>query len=152
MPVVTVAIEPPDQPEVQVLLDAGDHYTAALYPAESNHMVDIDELVKPEVSFFVARVDAKALGCAAIVTKSDDFAEIKRMYVDAAARGTGVGKRLLAALNDEARRLGLNYLRLETGIHQPEAIALYRRDGFTEIPPFGDYKPDPLSLFMEKRV
>ncbi len=45
---------------------------------------------------------------------------------------------------------GVHSLKLETGIHQPEAIGLYERFGFVRCEPFGDYAPDPLSLFMEK--
>ncbi len=149
---VIIQIESPDQPDVRDLLAASDAYAAALYPAESNHMFDIDSLRGPEVSFFVVRLDGKALGCASLVKKSTDYVEIKRMYVDEAARGSGLGKRLMEVLNDEAHRLGVNYLRLETGIHQPEAIALYHRDGFTDVGAFGDYEPDPLSVFMEKRL
>jgi putative acetyltransferase len=149
---VTIQIERPDQPDVVALLAASDRYTAALYPAESNHMLDVAGLLLPEVTFVVARLDGKALGCASLVKKSDDYAEIKRMYVDDAARGSGLGKRLMAALNEQAGHLGVDYLRLETGIHQPEAIALYHRDGFSDIGPFGDYQPDALSIFMEKRL
>jgi len=149
---VTIGIERPDQPEVVALLAASDRYTAALYPAESNHMLDVAGLLLPEVTFFVARLDGKAMGCASLVKKSGDYAEIKRMYVDEAARGSGLGKQLMAALNEQARQLDVRYLKLETGIHQPEAIALYHRDGFIDITPFGDYEPDPLSIFMEKRI
>lgn len=149
---VIIQIESPDQPDVRDLLAASNAYAATLYPAESNHMLDTDRLRGPDVSFFVARRDGKVLGCAGLVKKSADYVEIKRMYIDQAARGSGLGKRLMEVLNDEAHRLGVDYLRLETGIHQPEAIALYRRDGFTEIGAFGDYEPDPLSVFMEKRL
>ena len=73
------------------------------------------------------------------------------MFVDEAARGMRLGKHLLEALEKEAVRRGMSIIRLETGIYQPEAIGLYRKAGYQEAPPFGDYKPDPLSLFMEKR-
>jgi putative acetyltransferase len=62
------------------------------------------------------------------------------------------GKRLIEAIPQRAGELGLAAARLETGIHQPQAIGLYRAYGFTEIGPFGGYKPDPLSIFMEKRL
>lgn len=149
---VVIEIEPPDRPDVRALLAASDAYVAALYPTESNHMVDIDDLQGPDVFFFVARLDGKALGCASLVQKSADYVEIKRMYVDNTARGKGVGKRLMKVLNEQAHRLGAGYIRLETGVHQPEAIALYRRDGFTDIDAFGEYEPDPLSIFMEKQL
>jgi putative acetyltransferase len=91
------------------------------------------------------------VGCAALVRK-DGYGEIKRMFVDAAARGHGIGRGLLEAVEDAARRMRLPLLRLETGIRQPEAIRLYRAAGFRDIPAFGGYGPDPLSVFMEKPV
>ncbi|HYE00550.1 MAG TPA: GNAT family N-acetyltransferase [Alphaproteobacteria bacterium] len=149
---VAIATETPDQPEVLALLAQSDAYMAALYPAESNHLLDIAALLRPEVTFLVARLDGRAVGCAALVRCGADWAEIKRMFVDPAARGHKLGRRLLQALEAAASEQGIAILRLETGISQPEALALYRTAGFAEIEPFGDYKPDPLSLFMEKRL
>lgn len=77
-------------------------------------------------------------------------AEIKRMFVDPAARGLGIGARLMERLEQAARGTGIGVIRLETGTRQPEAIGLYRRFGHAERPPFGAYRPDPLCLFMEK--
>jgi putative acetyltransferase len=74
------------------------------------------------------------------------------MWVLPEARGTKAGEALLAALEAAARAKGIRVLRLETGIWQPEAIGLYHKFGFIAIPPFGDYKLDPLSLFMEKHL
>lgn len=142
--------ETPDQPEVRAMLERLDAYCAALYPAESNHLMDIDSLLQGDVLFLVARdVTGTAVGCAALV-KRDGYGEVKRMYVDPARRGGGLGRQLLEQLAMFARMCGLQVLRLETGIHQPEAIALYERAGFTRCEAFGDYRPDPLSLFMEK--
>lgn len=144
-----IRIENPDQPDIRALLNVGDAYYAALYPAESNHLVDIASLQRADTTFFVARVDGVVRGIAAIM-RHDGYAEIKRMFVDAAARGLKLGSRLLAALEADARAAGMKCLRLETGIKQPEAIALYRGAGFREIGPFGSYLHDPNSLFMEK--
>ncbi|WP_018239556.1 GNAT family N-acetyltransferase [Ensifer sp. BR816] len=144
--------EPPRQPAIIRLLELSDAYAASLYPAESNHMVDISTLEKPEVSFFVARSNGAIVGCCALVDAGDGTAEIKRMFVDPEARGLKVGRQLLAALEAKAERIGLEAIRLETGIHQPEAIGLYKASGYVECPPFGSYLPDPLSLFMEKQV
>lgn len=146
-----IAIEPPRQPGVIRLLELSNAYVASLYPAESNHMLPLDELEQDSVSFFVARIGDTVLGCAALVRHADGTAETKRMFVDEAARGMRLGKHLLEALEKEAVRRGMSIIRLETGIYQPEAIGLYRKAGYQEVPPFGDYKPDPLSLFMEKR-
>jgi putative acetyltransferase len=124
----------------------------ALYPAESNHFVDADALVRPNVVFLVARVGSTAIGCGAVVCADDGTAEIKRMWLDPAARGLKLGARLLATLETEALGRGVTHLRLETGNAQPEALGLYRRAGFIEIAAFGDYQPDPLSVFMEKHL
>lgn len=146
-----IRIENPDQPEIRDLLAASDAYHAALYPAESNHLVDMRSLQRPDTTFFVARVDGAVRGIGAIL-RQRGYAEIKRMFVDPKARGLKLGSRLLAALEADASAVGLSCLRLETGIKQPEAVALYRSAGFREIAPFGGYRPDPNSLFMEKTL
>jgi putative acetyltransferase len=156
--------ESPDQPEVIALLDRLDAYCAALYPAESNHLMDVASLLQGDVLFLVARdVDGSAVGCAALVRRDGDgggdagdgdgqYGELKRMFVDDRKRGQGVGYRLLEHIVMFAAMSGLRTIRLETGIHQPEAIALYERFGFVRCDPFGEYRPDPLSLFMEKNL
>lgn len=149
---VTIARETPDQPGVLRLLALSDAYMAALYPAESNHLLDIASLLQPEVHFLVARSGEVIVGCAALVVTGDGTAEIKRMFVDPQARGLKLGHRLMQALEAEAEALRLAAIRLETGVSQPEALGLYRAHGYREIGPFGDYRPDPLSLFMEKRI
>ena len=144
--------EPPRQPEVIDLLNQSDVYAQSLYPAESNHLVDLETLEKPEVSFLVARHKGTIIGCCALVAAEDGSGEIKRMFVDPKARGMRAGRSLLDAVEQTARDAGLTTIRLETGIYQPEAISLYRKAGYRDIEPFGSYKPDPLSLFMEKIV
>ncbi|WP_413672463.1 GNAT family N-acetyltransferase [Massilia cellulosiltytica] len=147
-----VNAETPDQPEVRDMLARLDAYCAALYPAESNHLMDIASLMQGDVLFLVARdVDGAAVGCAALVNKQE-YGEVKRMFVDERKRGLGTGRKLLEHLVMFARMSGLSVLRLETGIHQPEAIGLYERLGFERRAPFGDYREDPLSLFMEMRL
>lgn len=149
---IEIDVEDPDQPEVALLLQASDAYMASLYPAESNHMLDIASLKQPQVVFLVARVDGTALGCGAVVDSGEGWAEIKRMFVSPAARGLKLGRRLLDELEAIAARRGSRALRLEMGGLQPEAMGLYRSAGFVEIGPFGAYAPDPLSIFMEKRL
>ncbi|CAM4055929.1 GNAT family N-acetyltransferase [Bordetella bronchialis] len=146
----TIALEPPRQDDVQALLAQADAYLHALYPPESNHILEVDALEQPGIDFFVARRAGIALGCCALVPALDGSAEIKRMFVVPEARGMRLGRRLLERLEDQARARGIPLLRLETGIHQPEALGLYRASGYRDIPPFGDYLPDPLSVFMEK--
>jgi putative acetyltransferase len=150
-PLIVIAAEKPRQPDVMRLIAALDAYQQSLYPPDSNHLLDIDALEASDIRFFVARRGGEALGCGALRVAAD-YGEIKRMFVRPEARGLKLGRRILETLEAQARRENLAFLRLETGISQPPAIALYRAAGFTERGTFGDYAPDPLSLFMEKRL
>ena len=145
-----IAFETPDQPEIVALIADLDAYQLTLYPPESVYALDLQSLLRPEVRFAVAR-DATGglLGCAAVVL-STEYGEIKRMYVRPEARGLGAGKDLMAALEHAARAAGCRSMVLETGPAQPEAIGLYARHGFAVCGPYGDYRDDPLSVFMRK--
>lgn len=149
---LVIRSERPDQPDVMRLIEALDAHAIALYPPESNHLLDIAALCEPSVTFLVVRAGGEAVGCGAILRDPRGWGEIKRMYVRPDARGRGIGKRVLGELEAIARTGGLPLLRLETGIHNTEALALYRGTRFAECPAFGDYAPDPLSVFMEKSV
>jgi GNAT superfamily N-acetyltransferase len=99
--------------------------------------------------------DGTALGCGALRALGDGVAELKRMYVAPAARGRGVGKAVLAGLEDAAHDRGWTTLRLETGPKQPEAIGLYSRAGYRPIEAFGAYVDAPDaedSLFFERSL
>jgi putative acetyltransferase len=146
---ITLAIESPRQAEIARLLEALDAYQSALYPAESNHFLDVGALTAPNVRFIVARRGAAAVGCGALRIDVG-YGELKRMYVVPEARGHRLGRLILERIEEEARREGLGSLRLETGIRQPEALALYRAAGYVEREAFGEYAADPLSVFMEK--
>jgi len=93
-----------------------------------------------------------ALGCGALRIDAAGYGEVKRMYVTPEARGQNVGRAILACIEDQAAREGLALMRLETGIYQAAARALYRSGGYAECAPFSEYRPDPLSVFMEKRL
>jgi GNAT superfamily N-acetyltransferase len=100
----------------------------------------------------VTRLDDKPVGCGGIKLFGMEYGEVKRMYVRPPFRGLGLSKLMLNHLADYSQQRGVNILRLETGIHQKEAIRLYERFGFRRIPPFGEYREDPLSLCFEKRL
>jgi GNAT superfamily N-acetyltransferase len=78
--------------------------------------------------------------------------EIKRMYVDPVLRGRGLGRVLLAALEEEGRRLGYERLWLETGTAQPEALRLYETGGWTPIPKYGEYKHEEDSRCYQRVI
>jgi putative acetyltransferase len=146
---IAIGREDPGTPEVLALMTALDAYQAALYPPESNHFLGLDELRRDNVRFLVARDGGRAVACGALRIHPD-YGEIKRMYVHPANRGMGLGARMLIELETTARAERLTRLRLETGIAQPEALALYRNHGFHECAAFGEYAHDPLSRYFEK--
>jgi putative acetyltransferase len=149
---IAIARESPRQDDIIALIRQSDALMQSLYPAESNHLVDVESLAAANVHFLVAREEGRALGCGAFVLGEAGQAEMKRVFVDPTARGKGVARVLMEGLEREAAQLGVTLMQLETGIKQPEAIALYRKFGYAERGPFGNYQPDPLSLFMEKRL
>lgn len=119
-------------------------------PPESIHMLPREALEQPGIAFFVLRDAGRPLGMGAVKRIAPDQGEIKSMHVLSEARGLGHSRRMLAALVDHARAEGMARLSLETGV-QPTFIAaraLYLRAGFVECGPFGDYGPDPNSVFM----
>lgn len=134
--------ESPDQPEVCRLLEARDAFSAVLYPAESNHGLDIMALLKSEVTFLVVRCGGAAPGCAALVRGDGSDGEIKSMFVRAAGG--------LAAVKVRARSQGLAVLLPETGIHQHAALKLHRTAGYREIERFGSCQPDSRPIFKTK--
>ena len=149
---ITIALESPEQADVLVLFRASDTYHQALYPDESNYLLDPAELAIDNARFIVARRAGVAVGCGAVVVQGDGSAELKRMWVGPETRGTGLGRRLLNELEAIARAENCSVISLETGIHQPEAKSLYETAGFSKCPPFADYSEDPLSIFMEKQL
>jgi putative acetyltransferase len=147
-----------DDPGVPVLFADADAYALSLYPPENYHVLDVSEFTRPDVLLLVARSDdGEALGMAALVpdARSPDgqgTAELKRMFVSADARGTGLGRLLLEGIEAAALDRGIRTLRLETGEPQTAAIALYERAGYVRIPAFGEYVDDPTSVCMSKSL
>jgi GNAT superfamily N-acetyltransferase len=139
-------------PVVQQLIGALNAELQARYPEEgANHFrLDPEEVADGRGAFLVAYRDGKPVGCGAVRKNDAMVAEIKRMYTAPEARGCGVGRRVLVELEAEARRLGANRLVLETGPRQAEALALYRRAGFVDIPLFGEYEGCEFSICMAK--
>jgi putative acetyltransferase len=148
---LTIAVERAERDDVRALLDAAWSWSAELYPPESRHGLDLTAYTRPEVTLLVAREDGVALGCGAYQLQDDGSAELKSMFVVPEARGRGIGRAVLTAIED-ALRGRVRTLRIETGVKQPEAIRLYESAGFGRRGPFGSYRDDPLSVFMEKAL
>jgi GNAT superfamily N-acetyltransferase len=105
--------------------------------------VDPEEFEPPEGAFFVARRDHDVVGCAGMRRHSGTDVEVKRMYIRRPFRGRGWSRTLLTMLEDEARHLGFSRMLMETGVKQPEAMALYESSGYDPIAGFGHYRDAP---------
>ena len=149
---VTIAIEPPRQPEVEALLAGSEEFAASLYPPDSCYLLDVSELEAPGVEVFVARIDGAALGMAALVSRGDGSAELKRLFVHDRARGQRLAGGLLDAIEAHARDAGVGVIQLETGPQSVAALAVYDRHGYTRVPNFGPYVGDEFSVCMEKAL
>ena len=147
---VVMTEERPDSPAAGALIAELDDHLAQRYASESRHGFSVEKLLRDGVAFFVLRDDDRPAACGGLLLVGQEYAEVKRMYVRPAFRGRGFGRRMLDHLVARAAAHGLHVIRLETGIHQREAIALYEGAGFRRIPPFGPYRDDPVSLCYEK--
>lgn len=149
---MTVEEESPLQDEVAALLRQSDAVASCLYPGEFRRPVTPETLDKPGIHVVVARRGATVAGCCAVLDRGDSTAELKRMIVDKATRGQGVGTALLAGAETVARRIGAHTMVLEVGVRNTEAQALYRRAGYGPRAPFPPHRATPTSLFLERRL
>jgi len=140
--------------DVDALIQLSRRYFAEIYPPESNHQEDPQRLLAADIYFIGAYLERKLLGIGAVkkVDASPAYGEIKNLFVDPRQRGQGVSRLIMSALEQFLIDNNVMLCRLETGPEQAEAIGLYQGLGYHECPPFGDYKTDPLSVFMEKKL
>ena len=153
MAAVIVRREASDTPASVALQEAFFEYIRRHYPGWEPHMIpsaDPDELTPPAGAWVVGYLDGEPVGCAGVKRLDAVTGEVKRVYLAGSARGRGRGRALMEALEEEARALGLERLRLDTGDQQPEALGLFRGLGFREIE---DYNGNPFaSYWMEKAL
>ena len=152
---VTVARETPMQDEVRDMVGALNDYLIPLSPREFQFQMTVDQMAGPDTVLFVARNAAgAAVGMGALKLHDGGFGEVKRMYTKPAARGTGIGRKLLDAIEDEARGRGLGELKLETGGTMPfsDTWAIYERCGFSRCGVFADYPDTEFNVFYEKKL
>jgi putative acetyltransferase len=146
---VVIGIEIPDADDIQALFQVADAYYDTLYPPDRNHPVSAEALRQVQSFLLAARIDGELAGIGAMPF-FDGYAEVKRMFVSVEFRGRGIGRKILFELHKLAAEQGVRCIRLETGIRQPEAIALYRSVGYVERGPFGPYEDSPASLYFER--
>jgi putative acetyltransferase len=145
-----IETDDPRADDIRELLGRHLAYARATTLPHEVYALDVDALADPSVTFFSFRAGGELLGVAALKQLSADHAEIKSMHTAEAARGQGIGRRLVEHLLAVARERGYDRVSLETGAG-PAFIAarvLYERAGFAPCPPFGDYEPSPNSTCM----
>lgn len=141
----------PLEPDTLGLIAESEAELASLYRPEVRSAFSPEELADAGVIFLVARRAGEPVGCGGLAPL-EGYAELKRIFTTARARGTGIGSAIVAALENVARARGLTVVRLETGEASPEAIALYASLGYGRRGPFGAYRENGSSVFMEKRL
>ena len=145
------AFESEDARRLVAALDAG---LAAAYSPDQRFGPNLkpEQLAGGRGEFLVARVDGVAVACGAFRLLDRETAEVKRMYVEPGHRGLGVGRAVLGRLEEGAMAAGVRRLVLETGVHQREAIGLYRSAGYRPVECWGEYAGAVTSRCFEKRL
>lgn len=140
--IVEITVEPPDSREARSCLrqyfrELANRFEHGFSVSEAKPARD-EEMTPPAGYFLIARLSGNAVGCAGLKILDGGIGEVKRMWIAPSARGQGIARAVLQKLEDLAREAGASTLRLDTNRVLKEAIALYRREGFEEIPRFND--------------
>ncbi|MEI7444658.1 MAG: GNAT family N-acetyltransferase [Burkholderiales bacterium] len=145
-----VDLDDPARPDVFALLDEHLRDMHAHSPPDSVHALDVSGLKHPDITFWTVRDGDTLLGCGALRALDARHGEVKSMRTPSGQRRLGAGRAVLTRIVEEARRRGYLRLYLETGSTESfePAHRLYERFGFVRCGPFGDYAPDPFSVFM----
>jgi putative acetyltransferase len=133
-------------PDVTLLVRDAEDELLDRYPDQALSPLDA------HARFVIAYVLGRPVGCGAFVLQPEGLAEVKRMFVHPGHRRTGVGRRILHALERRAAAAGAGTIILETGLKQPEALALYESAGYTQTEPFGEYIGNPYSVCFLKKL
>jgi GNAT superfamily N-acetyltransferase len=147
---VTVRALPYDDPVAQYLVEQVQQEYVQRYGGRDGAVVDPAEFLPPQGLFLVAEVAGVAAGCGAWRTHGDGVAEIKRVYVEPAFRRQGLAQVLVTALERSASAAGHRSVVLNSGLRQPEALALYDRLGYVTVPGYGIYAGAPEARFLGK--
>jgi putative acetyltransferase len=152
---VAIAIETPLQDDVRRLVAALNEAIVAQAPETPSEYVfnlSVEDMADPQTTVWVARIDGQAVGCGALRREAGGYGEVKRMYVDPAARGRRVAALILERIEAAAAAEGLSSLALETDKDFAAARRVYERAGYSLCPAFGDYPDNPYSVFYAKTL
>lgn len=149
---LTIVHEDPTSPDLAAMHEARIAFNFAGYDPADCFTPPIAALDDPDMRFRVARLDGAPVGMGALRIDPKGWGEIKAVFVDSKARGKGVARALMDALEAIALAEDVTVLRLETGNLHKEALAFYPALGWTEIPRFDPYPANETSLYFEKRL
>jgi putative acetyltransferase len=141
-----------DDPDGEALRTAQRTELDSRYGSDDHEPGAVPSAADIDVFLVAVAPSGRAIGCGALRRLDAGSAEVKRMYVEPASRGSGVAAALLQALEERARARGWTTLRLETGPSQPDAIRFYEREGYRPIPLYGVYAGSGLSLCYERAL
>jgi putative acetyltransferase len=149
-PAMKIELDDLSRPAVHALLNEHLQDMYELSPPESVHALDLEELRRPEITFWTAWDGPLLLGCGALMELDRRHGEVKSMRTPSACRRKGAGRAVLAQMIGVARSRSYERLSLETGSMEAfkPAQRLYESLGFGYCGPFGDYSDDPNSVFM----
>lgn len=152
---VNFEVVDPRNADLRALITLLDQELKSRYPHETIYVVDFENPKVNEMTFVIGYLDGKPVGCGGLrpldsLDCETRAIELKRFYVDSRYRKMGLATAMLLFLETKARAAGYSEIRLETGIKQPEAIALYVKHGYRPIDLFGPYIGDPDSLCYGK--
>ena len=147
---VEIGVDDPRREDVRLLLERHLAFAYEHTPPADVHALAVDALLRPDVTFFSARIDGRLVGVGALKELDATHAELKSMHTAASSRRQGVGRAIVRHVVDEARRRGYRRLSLETGrgpAFEP-AQSLYASTGFAPCPLFGEYTNEATSCCM----
>jgi len=149
-----IEIDDPARPDVFALLEEHLRHMHELSPPESVHALDVRQLKSADITFWSVRDGEQLLGCCALKQLTPTHGEIKSMRTPASLRRRGAGRAVLLHILAVAQRRGYERLSLETGTADSFSAAhrLYESVGFVACGPFGDYQPDPHSVFITLKL
>jgi putative acetyltransferase len=147
---IDVALDDPRRDDVRRLLERHSEFAYAQSPPDHCHVLDVDALCDPTVTFVTARSNGALVGVGALKELDSEHAELKSMHTSEEARGKGVGRAILDHLLETARSRRYRRVSLETGADEPFAAAqaLYESAGFVTCEPFGEYTASAFNVYM----
>ena len=141
-----------DDPVARYLVEAVQQEYVVRYGGPDSAVVDVADFLPPRGTFLVAEVDGVPAACGAWRVHEDGIVEIKRLYVEPAFRRRGLAQLIMQALEESALRAGHRAVVLNTGLRQPEALALYARLGYRDVPGYGIYADERDARFLGKEL